>query len=265
MLMPMSEQLHKIILLDNSDIYRAVTRLLERRGSNLSPSGAGFAQGCQTKIGDVVWHILKIQAEHSHRLSYLSLVEFSMRKPLDTVIGICGAHSFRNSLYPGDLALVHTASALPYPALFENRNPYAEQVVETERYLAKQEVLDAFAHSIDTRLNQFTWQSSVPPVHSALLKHPREEKSLKPWAEEQFRYLRQQDVDVLADMPVGLYEAQTELPDTKLIGICQIQSTPSPNSTAEWKRYHNRFITAPVELVGVLVNESFPQGEVKIR
>jgi len=258
--MTMSDDLHKIVLLDNADIYRRITDRLTRLEVALFPSGAGFAQGCQCTVDGVVWHILKIQPEHSHRLSWLSLVGFSLRKQVDTIIGICRTVSLRNSLYPGDLILIHTATALPYPALFENRDSYTDQISQVEHFTSNPDVIETFKERLNANRLDWTWQSSIPAVHSALLKHPREEKSLAPWAAEQFLYLREQGIDVLADMPVGLFEARRELPVTRLVCCGQIQATPSPASRMEWHRYQHRFIEAPVKLVLGLIGEKLSTG-----
>ncbi len=254
-----NSSVESIFLVDDLSLHEALIYSLQstvRPRARLTPAtGAGFASGVQFQLKNHIVHILCLGDHTSHPFSYLTLGAFATQREISSVIALTTAHSLREDLFPGDLAIVRRASALPYPALFANKDPYEQNPPEAEHFEAKPETLDHFTKQVVKQAKPILWQREVPQVRCGYAKHPTWGGELMPWAPQQFDNMRQQGIDTISSAAVGVYEAQKLMPDARIICINQVVSNPNADSTEQWKRFKFRFQIPVAKLLSQIISE----------
>ncbi len=247
-----------IILLDNPDLYREVTILLRKlisanqpamTISELTSGGTGFTQSRRFKVNDVRFNFLLINPENAHPFAYLTLGQRALRRRVPLVVAISQARTFKDGLFAGDIALVSNAIALPYPALFQNRNPFSPNEPTTEVYSANPEVLGSFSKFADTVTSPKLWQVKIPIVKSGYTKHPTHGGGLHPWAPEQFEQMKESGIDTVAETPSGVYEFQQLSPATSVVCFNMVTGPTRAQLSTEWERHKKKLLYPAIRLL----------------
>jgi hypothetical protein len=243
----------QVFLLDDPELYEAIIGSIRGDGE---PSGSGFAQGLRFAIADKYVHVLCMRDETGHPFTYLSLGQLAIKHNVSSIVAVFQCHSLVENLYPGDLAVVSAASALPYPALYKNRDPYAADTESTEHYEASVENLNWMSRFLKKWQKEITWQRNIPTVKCGYAKHPTWGGGLEPWAPEQFDVLRRAGIETLCEGAAGVYEARAHFPDIPVICLNLVRTTPSKDSKRGWNRNKSQYFQPVVWLIEKLITDS---------
>lgn len=203
-----------LVLLDSEPLYKAVARELTNRRS--IPQGGSFARGCRITRANASISLIHLPAANAHVQAYLTLLEMQQRSQFSRILAVGEGFSLRRELRAADLVVIGRASALPYPALFENRPPswqtHDASARPSETFYSSAPAT-ASSHAQLPALKPLLWQEDLPTVHAAYARHPQWQGGMPLWAPEHFeKFRRENEVDVLAELPVGVLEFAAEHP-----------------------------------------------------
>lgn len=257
---PDQSSTESIFLLDDPDLFCAVTDLIASPNStrptgldvsSLPTGGTGFTQSRRFRINGTNFNFLLISPENAHPFTFLTLGQRTLNRRVPLIVAVTQAQVLRRDLYPGDIAIVSEAAALPYPALYQNIDP--QQPVNsralTQIYTPKPEVVTAFFNqAIKTTLPQI-WQTDIPIIRTGYTKHPTLAGGLDPWAPEQFSTIKEAGIDSLAQTPAGVYEAQHLTPESTIICFNMIKGAADQPDNPEWHRRKNKLLYPAMRLI----------------
>lgn len=260
-----------IMLLDDPDLYREITGFLSApkgtaQGLNvdanpLPSGGTGFALSRRFLINDAVFNFLLLNAANAQPFAYLTLGQRTLNRKVPLVVAIAGALSLDRDLYPGDIALVSEAVALPYPALYKNapakehnRGGVARDS-HAEVYQANAELVTKFMTLASEVVLPQTWQKNIAGVRTGYAKHPTWRGGLETWAPEQLDSLKDAGLSTISQMPAGVYEVQNLCPDTRIICFNMIKGRAGEADNNEWERRKNLLLFPAIRLLADIISD----------
>lgn len=201
---------------------------------------AGYSKGHLLQKRDRKLFLLTNAGYTAAPLVYLSVAQLAFSQGADVIISVSGGYELTGKTRLGDLSMASAATALPYPALYQNRQPQAP-CETTEHYPASRESIDHLLHSTTTLLPELTWQKHLPVLQTGYCKHPTLGGGLMPWAPEQFEAVRSAGIDIIAEVPAGVLEAQQEYPAVTMISLVQTRQTVSRESAIDWQKHSKHY------------------------
>lgn len=252
-----------IFLLDDLDLFREIGKLTgssdsaAQVGCNVLPlpsEGTGFTKSRRFQINNADFNFLLISPENAHPFTYLTVGQRTMKRHVPLIVTVAQAQSLRRDLHPGDIALVSEAVALPYPALYQNKDPQNPTQIQPEIYPANPNAVTAFTDFAQRYTLPQIWQKSLPVVRSGYTKHPTRNGAIQPWAREQFEQIKQSGIDTIAQTPAGVYEAQHLCPNTEIICFNMIKGIIDQPENPEWNRHKTKLLYPAIRLLVDIVS-----------
>lgn len=255
---PDQSSTESIVFLDDPDLFYAVTDLIasptstrptDLDVSSLPTGGTGFTQSRRFRINGTNFNFLLISPENAHPFTFLTLGQRTLNRHVPLIVAVTQSQVLRRDLYPGDIAIVFDAIALPYPALYQNIDPQQPAREQRESYSAKPDVAAAFSNFAQSVTLPQIWQNSVPTVRCAYTKHPTLNGGMEPWTPEQWTAIKASGVDTIAQTPAGVYEAQSLSPDSAVICFNMIKGYADRPENAEWERRKKKLLFPALRLI----------------
>jgi hypothetical protein len=260
-----------IFLLDDPDLFREITKLCSPKGGKvpipgfsatpLPSGGTGFTKSRRFQIGGKVINFLLLSPKNAQPFAYLTIGQRTLKHNVPLVVAIAGARTLDRTLYPGDIALVSEAVALPYPALYTNapavkNNPAKPQDNKAEVYQADAATVATFLEHATVALLPQIWQKNLTAIRTGYAKHPTLRGGLEPWAPEQYDMLKDAGISTISETPAGVYEVQHLCPNTQIICFNMIKGAPGPGGHDEWMRRKKTLMFPAIKLMIDIISSS---------
>lgn len=238
-----SVEAEKLFLIDDEHLFRGITDLLTSpdaenvMGTQVSVAascGTGFTTSRRFLLNGNFVNFLLLCPDNAHPFAYLTLGQQTLKNHLSLIVAISQARSLDPNLYPGDIALVSEAAALPYPALFQCSAPHT--IDNADVYKANPETIEFFYTLAKAVTLPQVWQKQIPIIRTGYAKHPTWRGGLKVWAPEQVTALRAAGLTTWSETPVGVYEAQALTPGVKVVCFNMVVAPIETNQPIEWHR-----------------------------
>ncbi len=259
-----------IILLDDLDLFQEITSCLQATKRQQQPSvtvtalpsgGTGFSESRRFKVNNVDFNFLLISPENAHPFTYLTLGQRALKRRIPLIAAVTQAQTLRRDMYPGDIAIVSEAAALPYPALYRNIDPQepAKSEPGIETYSATPDVITRYLkHAIKNTLPHI-WQKEIQIVRSGYTRHPTLAGGLEPWAPEQLAAVKALGIETLAQTPAGVYEAQHLCIDSAIICFNMIKGHADQSKNQEWNKRQTKLRYPAIRLIlDIILNYEDP-------
>ena len=195
-----------VLLEDNGEAAGEIRQMFASLGAaDTQDTGLAFAKGFQCSLTGQQWLILSTGGYSAHPFVWLAVRQVLQFHTVGLILGL--AKGFW--LTPEDEPAVHTvaaAAAQPYPALYENRDPYAPSSSGDAVYKPGTPLLRN--------------GPELPATVTAYARHPQQNGGLRPWTREQFGAMSSKGPKVYSELPAGVYEGCQLMPHIPALCLC---------------------------------------------